>query len=244
MSVWSSFVFKLFDYESRLVFPLGFFNESSVFLLQYLHQAGRLHGSKSYVNSGTHLTCSLYHQPRNCSFLTSYSLSSFVNVTLAYAGRYSAKDSRTDTCIFLEFFLCICPFSQSSALQILISHTSLSKLQTLCFQLNIAGLWLHSHSLCHGLKTVRHKVRAIVELTSFVSLLSGITVLHHCTTSNNNKKIVSYVLSSFLIVNNEKVHLDLFTPSWKGSLSSRSEWPQGSPFISGQSPLSPTEIRP
>ena len=179
MSVWSSFVFKLFDCESRLVFPLGFFNESSVSLLRYLHQAGRLHGSKSYVNSGTCLTYSLYHQPRNCSFLTSYSLSSFVNVTLAFAGWYSAKDSRTDTCIFLELFLCICPFSWSSALQILTSHTSLSELQTLCFQLNIAGLWLHSHSLRHGLKIVRHKVRAIVEFTSFVCLLSEITVLYH-----------------------------------------------------------------
>lgn len=87
----------------------------------------------------------------------------------------------------------------------------------------------------------RHEARTIVEFTSIVYLLSEITALHCCMTSKN---FVSCIFSSFLVVNNEKVYLDLFTFSWKGSLSYRGDWQQGSPFISGQSALSPAEIRP
>ena len=144
--------------------------------LLYIHSSllfrlGELNYSKSCINSGICLTYNLYPQLRNYSFLRSCSLSSFVNVILSCAGWYSAKDSSTETYVFLKLFLSICTFSRSSALQILPSHTGLSELQSLwsptqhdwsMFVVPFPVPWFEN--------SAKHKPRAIVEficLSSF-----------------------------------------------------------------------------
>lgn len=144
--------------------------------LLYIHSSllfrlGDLNYSRSCINFGICLTYNLYPQPRNCSFLRSCSLSSFVNVILSCAGWYSAKDPRTETCIFLKLFLSICTFSRSSALQILPSHSGLSELQSplspiqhdwSMFVVPFPAPWFEN--------SAEHKDRAVVEficLSSF-----------------------------------------------------------------------------
>lgn len=110
-----------------------------------------LNDSKFCIFSGSCLTYNLHPHPRNCSFLRSCSLLSFMNVTLTYVDWYSARLKDRHKCIsgatslHLSLLL-VSRFTNSN-------YSSLSELQSLWRQLSkTAGLCLDSYSLCHNLK--------------------------------------------------------------------------------------------
>lgn len=74
-------------------------------------------------------------------------------------------------------------------------------------------LCLIFHSVCHSLETLQTAVWDGISLISFVFHLSGITVLS-CIMSSVLRIIVSYILSSFIVVSGRRVNLIACTPSW------------------------------
>lgn len=137
----------------------------------------------------------------------------------------SSQRLKEDKSIFLELLLLVICLANSS-------HSSLSELRSLCHQLNkTASQCLDCYSLCHGLPMYPGIKPG--ELLSPVHLFIFFQQSQACAAVKHQKTVVPCILSSFLIVNNERIYLDLFTLSWEGSLSSIICWHQGSPFILG-----------
>lgn len=115
------------------------------------------------------------------------------------------------------FFLCVafpclvlCP-GQSS-------HPGLPELPAPSFQFRLPGLYLGPLSL-HPWNSIQ-QAGVIIELTStMASQLSEIIDLH-CLLSNALRTIISYILSSFLVISSWWVHSVPATPSWLGQKAS------------------------